>query len=482
MADDEAQLLLASLDATIQEQDVYEDEVIRQATNAAVPVLQQGINGFPSLKDLAASSLNVIYTILSQIRREQQHQPKGKSDVLHLQEQMLLSLLTEMGVRIEDLPLRTNEARYEQDRAEKCRQRSNTSIAEALPNNSSSSALASNGHRSAPRVPMMKRKRLQEEQLEEGEDIAKQKEELLFLRQKRMKRREERRKQLEAVFGNMDDSSEEEELDVEKADVDVEKEEDTVFGGSCDDEEAKTDDDENNDVGLSSVICPLCQATVAIRDPAETDAVLSQHMDQCQRTSSRRSTRRGTRGTLSTVPVTPKQRVAAGTIGKRTHAAAKRRQDVILPTYSDAQDDFEEWVYTDRVDAWIEEGLSKMKVMKERDEHDTLPGATTFPGGLHIPAWVNDRLFQYQREGVKWMWDLHEQNVGGIIGDEMGLVRQTCLFSYSGRRYAHSHALYVLSCFRGKQFKSAPFWAPWHLHGSFGRCWSLHQPHYSSIG
>ena len=33
-----------------------------------------------------------------------------------------------------------------------------------------------------------------------------------------------------------------------------------------------------------------------------------------------------------------------------------------------------------------------------------------------------DRLcFSYQRAGVKWLWELHEQQCGGIIADEMGL-------------------------------------------------------------
>ena len=30
-------------------------------------------------------------------------------------------------------------------------------------------------------------------------------------------------------------------------------------------------------------------------------------------------------------------------------------------------------------------------------------------------------LFRYQKVGVKWLWELHCQQAGGIIGDEMGL-------------------------------------------------------------
>jgi DNA excision repair protein ERCC-6 len=42
-------------------------------------------------------------------------------------------------------------------------------------------------------------------------------------------------------------------------------------------------------------------------------------------------------------------------------------------------------------------------------------------GGLKIPAKIYNRLFDYQKTGVKWLWELHCQKAGGIIGDEMGL-------------------------------------------------------------
>jgi len=45
----------------------------------------------------------------------------------------------------------------------------------------------------------------------------------------------------------------------------------------------------------------------------------------------------------------------------------------------------------------------------------------TFRGGYHLPGYLWEKLFDYQRTGVKWMWELHMQRAGGIIGDEMGL-------------------------------------------------------------
>lgn len=44
-----------------------------------------------------------------------------------------------------------------------------------------------------------------------------------------------------------------------------------------------------------------------------------------------------------------------------------------------------------------------------------------FDGGLNLPGPVFDNLFEYQKTGVQWLWELHCQKVGGIIGDEMGL-------------------------------------------------------------
>lgn len=45
----------------------------------------------------------------------------------------------------------------------------------------------------------------------------------------------------------------------------------------------------------------------------------------------------------------------------------------------------------------------------------------TLEGGLKIPARIFDNLFDYQKTGVKWLWELHSQRAGGIMGDEMGL-------------------------------------------------------------
>eukprot|EP01060_Flectonema_neradi_P038811 TRINITY_DN8273_c0_g1_i1.p1 TRINITY_DN8273_c0_g1~~TRINITY_DN8273_c0_g1_i1.p1 ORF type:complete len:1507 (+),score=322.75 TRINITY_DN8273_c0_g1_i1:444-4523(+) len=49
---------------------------------------------------------------------------------------------------------------------------------------------------------------------------------------------------------------------------------------------------------------------------------------------------------------------------------------------------------------------------------------------LRLSSWVWDSLFKYQQTCVKWLWELHTQQVGGIVGDEMGLGKtvQICSF------------------------------------------------------
>ena len=52
------------------------------------------------------------------------------------------------------------------------------------------------------------------------------------------------------------------------------------------------------------------------------------------------------------------------------------------------------------------------------------PGAESeilFDGGLRLPTETYDSLLEHQKTSLKWLWELHCQRAGGIIGDEMGL-------------------------------------------------------------
>lgn len=42
-------------------------------------------------------------------------------------------------------------------------------------------------------------------------------------------------------------------------------------------------------------------------------------------------------------------------------------------------------------------------------------------GGLKVPREAWNKLYDYQKEGVFWLWELHQRSSGGLLGDEMGL-------------------------------------------------------------
>jgi DNA excision repair protein ERCC-6 len=63
----------------------------------------------------------------------------------------------------------------------------------------------------------------------------------------------------------------------------------------------------------------------------------------------------------------------------------------------------------------------------EEDKPDVI-----LEGGLRVPGGIYDRLFAYQQTGVQWLWELHCQKAGGIIGDEMGLGKTVQVVSFLG--------------------------------------------------
>ncbi|KAH6771358.1 chromatin remodeling 8 [Perilla frutescens var. hirtella] len=54
----------------------------------------------------------------------------------------------------------------------------------------------------------------------------------------------------------------------------------------------------------------------------------------------------------------------------------------------------------------------------------------TLEGGLKIPETIFSKLFDYQKVGVQWLWELHCQRAGGIIGDEMGLGKTIQILAF----------------------------------------------------
>ncbi|VVB06815.1 unnamed protein product [Arabis nemorensis] len=66
------------------------------------------------------------------------------------------------------------------------------------------------------------------------------------------------------------------------------------------------------------------------------------------------------------------------------------------------------------------------------DTDDNETSSVQLEGGLNIPESIFSKLFDYQRVGVQWLWELHCQKAGGIIGDEMGLGKTVQVLSFLG--------------------------------------------------
>ncbi|KAI8645959.1 SNF2 family N-terminal domain-containing protein [Parasitella parasitica] len=74
----------------------------------------------------------------------------------------------------------------------------------------------------------------------------------------------------------------------------------------------------------------------------------------------------------------------------------------------------------------IEERLEQDDSMKDDDNDEQFESHPNFEDvefdhGMKVPGELWDCLFDYQKTCVQWLWELHRQKVGGILGDEMGL-------------------------------------------------------------
>ncbi|NXJ46487.1 ERCC6 protein, partial [Spizaetus tyrannus] len=114
------------------------------------------------------------------------------------------------------------------------------------------------------------------------------------------------------------------------------------------------------------------------------------------------------------------------------------------------RDDGDEDYYKQRLRRWQKERL-KDKECHTAEELSEESDAE-FEEGFKIPGFLFKKLFKYQQTGVRWLWELHCQQAGGILGDEMGLGKtiQIIAFlaglSYSKIRTRGSNYRQVLLC------------------------------------
>jgi hypothetical protein len=66
-------------------------------------------------------------------------------------------------------------------------------------------------------------------------------------------------------------------------------------------------------------------------------------------------------------------------------------------------------------------GASEETGEEEEEEEEGVDDGEELVAGLTVPRQLWKKLFEHQRTCLEWLWELHQQEVGGILGDEMGL-------------------------------------------------------------
>ncbi|NXU54941.1 ERCC6 protein, partial [Turnix velox] len=92
------------------------------------------------------------------------------------------------------------------------------------------------------------------------------------------------------------------------------------------------------------------------------------------------------------------------------------------------KDDGDVNYYKQRLRRWQKERLKE----KEHQTAEELSeeSDTEFEEGFKVPGFLFKKLFKYQQTGVRWLWELHCQQAGGILGDEMGLGKTIQIIAF----------------------------------------------------
>ena len=70
--------------------------------------------------------------------------------------------------------------------------------------------------------------------------------------------------------------------------------------------------------------------------------------------------------------------------------------------------------------------IKKQKIHTEdlvnSEDEDAEIEYTELENGFKLPSKLWQKLYPYQQAGIRWLWELHQQSTGGILGDEPGLL------------------------------------------------------------
>ncbi|XP_045734246.1 DNA excision repair protein ERCC-6 isoform X1 [Mirounga angustirostris] len=92
------------------------------------------------------------------------------------------------------------------------------------------------------------------------------------------------------------------------------------------------------------------------------------------------------------------------------------------------RDDGDEDYYKQRLRRWNKLRLrDKEKCLKLEDDSEESDAEFD---DFKMPGFLFKKLFKYQQTGVRWLWELHCQQAGGILGDEMGLGKTIQIIAF----------------------------------------------------
>ncbi|XP_032693656.1 DNA excision repair protein ERCC-6 [Lontra canadensis] len=110
--------------------------------------------------------------------------------------------------------------------------------------------------------------------------------------------------------------------------------------------------------------------------------------------------------------------------GEEAEAACGGRSRKVVRCRDDGDEDY----YKQRLRRWNKLRLrDKEKSLKLEDDSEESDAEFD---DFKMPGFLFKKLFKYQQTGVRWLWELHCQQAGGILGDEMGLGKTIQIIAF----------------------------------------------------
>ncbi|KAI7805909.1 DNA excision repair protein ERCC-6 isoform X1 [Triplophysa rosa] len=126
----------------------------------------------------------------------------------------------------------------------------------------------------------------------------------------------------------------------------------------------------------------------------------------------------------------------------KTRKAKEEESDEYIPSSSEdedsqrdgkvkkCKDDGDIECYRQRIRKWKRQRLREKEAKREAGKEESEESDAEFDEGFKVPGFLWKKLFKYQQTGVRWMWELHCQQAGGILGDEMGLGKTIQIIAF----------------------------------------------------